>query len=144
MNPCDTMWKAWSGKEPTNRCPQIRWVGSSLDRQKVGPNKPFILDVDVTDPDSDTLRIEWILMSEVKKKGADGFTTTDLKPIAGRITDGTLKKAKIMTPTAAGAYRVFVYVYDGKGNASSANMPFYVEPASAVTTSKTTNTVTRK
>jgi hypothetical protein len=80
----------------------------------------------------------------VKKKGADGFTTTDLKPIGNRITDGTLKKAKIMTPTAAGAYRVFVYVYDGRGNASSANMPFYVEPASAVTTSKSTNTVSRR
>ena len=144
MNPCDTMWRAWSGRDPTNRCPQIRWVGSSLDRQKVGPNKPFTLDVDVTDPDSDTLRIEWILMSEVKKKGSDGFTTTDLKPIAGRITDSTLKKAKIMTPTAAGAYRVFVYVYDGRGNASSANMPFYVEPATAVTTSKSTNTVTQR
>jgi hypothetical protein len=144
MNPCDTMWRAWSGRDPTNRCPQIRWIGSSLDRQKVGPNKPFILDVDATDPEGDALRIEWILMSEVKKKGADGFTTTDLKPIGNRITDGTLKKAKIMTPTAAGAYRVFVYVYDGRGNASSANMPFYVEPASAVTTSKSTNTVSRR
>lgn len=144
LNTCDTMWKAWSGREPTNRCPQIRWIGSPLDRQKVAPNKLYTLDVDVADPDNDALRIEWILMSEVKKKGADGFTTTDLKPVGGRITDANLKKAKITTPTGAGAYRVFVYAYDGKGNVSSANMPFYVEPATAVTSSKTTNTVTRK
>ena len=144
MNTCDTMWKAWSGKDPTNRCPQVRWIGSALDRKKVPPNKPFTLDADVADPEGDPLRIEWILMSEVKKKGADGFVTTDLKPILGRITDGNLKKAKIVTPTGTGAYRVFVYVYDGKGNASSANMPFYVEPATAVTATKATNAVTRK
>jgi len=134
------MWRAWSGRDPTNRCPQIRWVGSSLDRKKVGPNKPFTLDVDATDPDNDPLKYQWILMAETKKKGVDGFTTTDLKPIGGRITDETLRKAKIMTPTAAGAYRVFVYAYDGRGNASSANMAFYVDPASAVATSKSTNT----
>ncbi|MFH0908115.1 MAG: glycoside hydrolase family 2 TIM barrel-domain containing protein [bacterium] len=144
LNTADTMWRAWSSRDPTNRCPQIRWVGSSLDRQKVGPNKPYTLDVDAGDPDGDPLRYQWILMAEIKKKGADGFTSTDLKPIAGRITDETLRKAKIVTPTTAGAYRVFVYAYDGRGNASSANMPFYVEPATTVTKSKSTNTVSRR
>ncbi len=144
MNTCDTMWKAWSGKDPTNRCPQVRWIGSPLKQRKVQPNKPFILDVDVVDPDGDPLRIEWILMSEIRKTGSDGFVTTDLKPVPGRITDGHLKKAKILTPARAGAYRVFVYVYDGNGNASSANMPFYVDPTMAITVTKATNTVTRK
>ncbi len=127
MNPCDTMWQAWSGRDPTNRCPQLRWVGSSLDRQRVGPNKPFSLDVDAMDQDNDTLTYEWVLMAEKKTKLRDGTTQTDLKPIGGRITEGNTKKAKIMTPSTPGAYRVFIYERDGKGNASAANMPFFVE-----------------
>jgi hypothetical protein len=140
LNPCDTMWRAWGGKDPTNRCPIIAWVGSSLDRKKVGPNKPFSLDVDASDPDGDTLRYQWALMAEIKRKAPDGSKVTDLKPIGGRITGDTTSKAKIQTPSETGAYRVFIYVYDDRGNASSANMPFYVEPVSPPGT-KSTNAV---
>ena len=140
LNTADTMCHEWSNHDPTNRCPEIRWLGSSLDRAKVGPNKTFSLDVDAVDPDGDTLRYQWVLMSEIRNKGLDGTTSSELKPIAGRITDETQRKAKILTPSAAGAYRVFIYAYDGHGNASSANMPFYVEPPVA----KSTNSVSRR
>ena len=128
MNTADTMWKAWGGKYPTNRCPEIRWIGSSLKQAKVKRNKPFSLDVDVTDPDGDSVRYQWSLMSEKKNKVGDGTVATELKPVTGRLTNDTLRSARILTPSATGPYRVFIHVYDGHGNASSANMPFFVEP----------------
>ena len=126
MNTADTMWRAWSGREPTNRCPEITWVGSSVDRAKVLPGKPYSLDVDVTDADGDSLTYEWILMSEVKKPAPDQTIVTELKRYPGRIKDDHMEKATLTTPTTPGAYRVFIYVYDGMGNAASANMPFFV------------------
>ncbi len=127
MNTADTMWRAWSQSEPPNRCPEIRWMGSSLNRKKVSPNKPYSLDVDVVDPDNDPLTYQWVLMSESKKKAPDNTINTELKPVPGRITNDTTRKASLLTPAVPGAYRVFIYAYDGKGNASSANMPFFVE-----------------
>ena len=35
-------------------------------------------------------------------------------------------KSTLLTPTLAGGYRLFVYVYDGQNHAAHANIPFYV------------------
>ena len=126
-NPCDTMCYAWSLRTWTNRCPEIKSAITRLDRKKVPPNQVFDIQVDASDPEGDPLRYEWVLMSESKKKQKDGTTATELKPIGGRITDAAAGRTQVRTPMDQGAYRLFIYTYDGKGNASSANMPFFVE-----------------
>ncbi|MDD2237894.1 MAG: hypothetical protein PHG65_11880, partial [Kiritimatiellae bacterium] len=127
MNTADTMWRAWSGTEPPNRCPEITWIGSPLNRAKVAMGKSYTRDVDVKDPDGDPLTYQWELMSEIKKTAPDSTIVTELKPVPGRLKKEKSEQAFLTTPSKPGAYRIFVYVYDGQGNASGANMPFFVE-----------------
>jgi hypothetical protein len=47
--------------------------------------------------------------------------------ISGLITEKGPGLVDLTTPEEPGAYRLFVYVYDGKGHAGHANIPFYVE-----------------
>ena len=48
-------------------------------------------------------------------------------PIEGRIDDPGLDRIRVTAPADPGAYRLFVYIYDGRGKAGHANIPFYVE-----------------
>ncbi len=127
VNTVDTMWSAWSKIAPPNRCPQITAIESPLKHVKVHPSKHLDLKVTAIDPDGDSIRVEWVLMSEQKSKGSDGVVSTSLKPIEGRIKDPKAAKTQIQTPRGKGAYRVFCYVYDDRGGASTANMPFFVD-----------------
>ena len=126
LNTVDTMWSAWSKKPPPNRSPQITKIESPLKHVKVKPAQNIQLSVTAIDPDGDPLRYEWILMSEHKSTDRDGVVHTELKPVPGRIKDPAAAVTQIQTPQGRGAYRVFCYVYDGQGGASSANMPFFV------------------
>jgi len=46
--------------------------------------------------------------------------------VANLIENPHVKKIKFTAPKQPGAYRLYVYVYDGNGNAGHANFPFFV------------------
>ena len=45
------------------------------------------------------------------------------------ITAPTSSEITLRAPAKPGAYRLFTYVFDGKGHAGHANIPFYVDAA---------------
>ncbi len=79
-----------------------------------------------TDADHDPLTYKWEIRPEAVYASYAGQGEKVPEPVAGLITE---EKAAIRftAPKAKGAYRLFVYVYDGKGHFSTANLPFFVE-----------------
>jgi hypothetical protein len=86
----------------------------------------MVASVSASDPDSDTLSFAWELHGEVAKPGIGG--DPEKAPTqhtqAVRSSDGPT--ATIVLPSEPGKYRLYVYVRDGKGSATTANVPLLV------------------
>lgn len=104
----DVMTRAWSGKPPANRCPEITSFTGSVDEKRV------TVTTRATDPDGDLLRVRYELRRE------NNQWLTELPGSVG-------KPFTLALPKEPGAYRLFVYVRDGKGGAATANFPFQVK-----------------
>lgn len=133
----DAMTFVWTGRWPANRSPEI----SSLKIGKVTKKTPANASgehvfppgsrvechVKAEDPDADALTMLWELRAEStdKKTGGDKEKIPPAYPEAIiSTTDNTLV---LQTPKTKGAYRIFIYVLDGKGNAATANVPILVK-----------------
>jgi hypothetical protein len=82
--------------------------------------------VEATDADGDQLTYRWEILPESTdiKVGGDKESkpeAIDMK-IEGEPKDGEIS---FRAPTKEGPYRLFLYVYDGNGNAATANFPFF-------------------
>lgn len=133
----DVMHYLWTGKEPQNRAPHI--TAFQLDKKKaldfiyLRPDQLYKIDVQVSDPDGDTLTTRWELLAESTdlKEGGDRESRPAALENAVRVE--SFDKAMLIAPSTPGAYRLFVYVTDGKNKVATANIPFYVQPADAST-----------
>ena len=121
----------WSGKWPENKAPQI--AGITMDRfpakksMVLEPSSLHRIAAPAKDPDGDPLMYEWVLMYESSNKLAGGDAESKPKEIKGRVTPEQPGTATIIAPGLIGAYRIYVYIYDGKNHAATANFPFYVD-----------------
>ncbi|MEO0777427.1 MAG: glycoside hydrolase family 2 TIM barrel-domain containing protein [Bacteroidota bacterium] len=127
----DVLEEGWSGKLPTNQSPHLSSIlmegKQATQSVRIEAGKPCQVVVKVEDPDGDPLKYRWELMPESTdiKSGGDAESRPEpvkVMPRAGS-GGGTLN---FKAPKNTGAYRMFVYVYDGNGNAATANIPFYV------------------
>jgi hypothetical protein len=126
----DTMQFVWTGAWPENRTPQVKSL--SLDSRQA--QQDVTLDAGVTykamveagDPDGDALRFDWQVMRESEATQAGGDRENVPQEITGRVIATRPGHAELTAPDEPGAYRLFVYVYDGKGHAGHANIPFQV------------------
>jgi hypothetical protein len=127
----DVMQYEWTGKWPDNRVP-------SLDSLKVGnqtaydnvylrPNENCSAQVWITDPDRDVIDYQWEILPEGTSFPYGGNGEKKPAAIEGLISDGAAAKISFRAPDKEGAYRLFVYGYDGHGNWATANVPFYVQ-----------------
>ncbi|MEM6263093.1 MAG: glycoside hydrolase family 2 TIM barrel-domain containing protein [Bacteroidota bacterium] len=145
----DMLQKLWSGRFPENRAPSISSLKidgkAAIENAYVIPNGKHTIVADVTDADGDDLTYEWVILkSEFGLTGTGG--DAEVKPDAVPITpignpeiatrDNPLEKYSFFTrntgtlefkaPKKTGAYRFFVYAYDGQGNVATGNIPFFV------------------
>ncbi|WP_439883322.1 glycoside hydrolase family 2 TIM barrel-domain containing protein [Pontibacter sp. MBLB2868] len=125
------MQEMWTGRESKNRSPYIAFVTLdqkyAFDHIYLKPEQTYQSKVFTFDPDQDSLQLEWQLLPEVE--AADGNTGKQVEPapITGQLhATGASNEILLKTPEKEGAYRLFVYVRDGKNNIATANVPFFV------------------
>ncbi len=124
--PVDMLAKAW-GRPRANQAPILRKLDANVARQKVSKGTAIEAVALAMDPDRDRLTYRWVLQAEQTERGSGGdlekvppVMGTQVDPLGtGRVTFGGLQRP--------GAYRLFVFITDGKGNAATGNIPFMVE-----------------
>jgi len=128
----DVLQRHWTGLWPDNRAPAVTrlWVEGHNDPMdiRLNPGGEYQAGVDCSDPDHDSLEVALNIRSEVFKqfKGYAGRREEWAKPIPNLILHEEATSVRFKAPSDSGAYRLFVQVTDGHGNAGYANVCFYV------------------
>jgi hypothetical protein len=129
--PIDVMHYFWTGSWPANRSPRLEgaWLDgrTALQNVRLKPGQTYHAKVQASDPDQDPLTYSWEVMEESTERKVGGDVESIPKILAGLIADPKQSEVTLKAPDKAGAYRLFAYVFDGKGHAAHANIPFYVE-----------------
>lgn len=126
----DVMHQIWTGEWPTNRAPRV--LGMQLDGRTSGedvilaPGERVAAALEAKDPDGDSLRFRWEVMRESQATQTGGDKEAIPEKLPGLISAGGAADIELRAPAEAGAYRLFAYVYDDKGKAGHANIPFLV------------------
>lgn len=129
-NPLPGLMKLlWTGTGPENVAPIVDSL--NIDKfvryQDIRLNAGSSHQAKVTagDADGDQLTYQWEIRPEAVYASYAGQGEQEPKPVSGLISEA---KASISfkVPSAKGAYRLYVYVYD-KNRFSTANLPFWVE-----------------
>ncbi len=127
----DVMESLWTGEMPDNQTPRLESATldgrSATDGIVLKPGQTVPARVVTSDADGDTLRYAWEVREEATDlgEGGDDESVPDLLPDAIDTPDAA--EITVTAPAQPGAYRLFIYVYDGQGHAAHANIPFYVD-----------------
>ncbi len=123
----------WTGQWPANRAPRVenmRIAGkAALENPALTAGAESEASVTVSDPEGDPLAFRWEILAEVPRAGYAGMGERHTEPVAGLIGEFSGGRLKFTAPREPGAYRLFVFVTDGQGNAATANVPFSAAPA---------------
>jgi hypothetical protein len=129
--PVDVMHYLWTGTWPTNRSPRMEgaWLDGKTAPQSVRlhAGQTYTAKVAASDPDHDPLTYRWEVMEESTETKIGGDAESKPALVPGLIAAPTRPEISLQAPNKAGAYRLFVYVFDGQGHAGHANIPFLVE-----------------
>lgn len=131
----DALQTAWTGAEPGNRAPRVKSLllhgKNAWQNVTLLPGESYIARLSASDPDGDNLRYQWALRPESRASAEGGDFETPIEEIDGLIENTTLRHIVMRAPDTPGAYRLFVEIYDGKGHAGYANLPFRVQVEAA-------------
>jgi len=129
----DMMQYLWSGQWPINRAPYLVSV-QLLDNNKAPclrlySGNTYSAQVVVQDPEKDPIRYHWEVLPDISWRKLDGSVNRESKPNAIRnvLLENNKACIRLNCPLNSGPYRLFVYAYDGEGNAATANIAFFVD-----------------
>jgi hypothetical protein len=127
----DVMQHAWNGVWPENRSPRMEglYLNDRIAEDNIELERAarYTARAIAADPEGDPLTWRWVLRRESDATQVGGDREDVPEVIPGRLEAGDDGRAILLTPEQQGAYRLFVYVYDGNGHAGHANIPFRVQ-----------------
>lgn len=127
----DVMHYIWQGAWPANRSPRVSPIGLddkvAFDNVYLFSGDSYEATINAVDPDNDTLKFRWEVRKESTATEVGGDLEAVPEVVEGLIENTTAQTIRLTAPATPGAYRLYVYVYDGKGNAAHANFPFFVK-----------------
>jgi hypothetical protein len=127
----DVLHHAWTGKWPANRSPRLEgaWLDGKTGRQNIRlqPGQACAARVEATDPDQDALSVRWELLEESTDLKTGGDAESRPRPVPDCLREPEKNVTAMKAPAKPGAYRLFVYVFDHRGHAAHANIPFHVD-----------------
>ncbi|WP_128548250.1 glycoside hydrolase family 2 TIM barrel-domain containing protein [Larkinella soli] len=126
----DVMHYEWTGRWPANRTPRLDSVRlngrTAFEGIYLKPGQPNRAQVWVTDPEGDPIRYRWEILREGTSFPYGGNGEKRPPAIPGLIDQPDTARPSFRAPREEGAYRLFVYAYDGRGHWATANLPFFV------------------
>ena len=129
LGAAEVVSSAWTGKPALNRCPGISSIDTDVREKEVPAGSTHTAKVAATDLDGDELMVRWEVVAEStdRRSGGDPERAPLAQPACIVSAKGMVLEFR--APRRPGPYRLFVYVYDGQGNAATGNVPFLVKEA---------------
>lgn len=127
----DELTKYWTGSYPANRAPLTESISiDGTDPEQslhLKPDEMYHALVEYTEPDGDEVYIQWTLLEEVQTRSHGGAFEKQPDKVEIEVISCDGNQLSFKAPAKNGEYRLFAYVYDGKGKVGNANFPFYVK-----------------
>jgi hypothetical protein len=128
----DVLQEVWSGEVPENQSPNLSSITidgkGRFDNVYVSPGGVYSLVTEVSDPDGDNLEFVYEMLPESTDIKSGGDKESKPEPVNFKTKESSQENELVfIAPKKEGPYRLFVYVYDGNGNAATANIPFFVK-----------------
>lgn len=126
----DVMQYLWTGAWPDVRCPQLKgaWLNGQTAYQNIylKSGQSYAAKVQAIDNNNNPLTFVWEVAAESTDLKTGGDFESKPESLPDLIEEATGGEITMKAPSNPGAYRLFAYVYDGKGHAAHVNIPFYV------------------
>jgi hypothetical protein len=123
----DTLCFAWTGKWPANRAPTITSLAFTPKGDSFAPGESHQAQVAAEDFEKDSLTIRWEIVAESQDRKVGGDREKAPPDFSKCLETANAPTATFKAPAEPGAYRLFVYIFDGKGHAATGNLPFQVK-----------------
>ena len=127
----DVMQYCWKGEWPQSRAPSIRDISlENIGWRKdhiIKPSAQATLKIEYKKYNNKKVIVEYILYPEAFSNKIGGDIQKSPEPIKFQIVNQTSNELTFISPKKQGAYRIFAYVKNEKGQSSVANIPFLVE-----------------
>ena len=132
----DVMQFLWTGHWPESRSPQLKgfWLNGKTAPQSIhlNPSQTYAAKVSAQSLADVPLTYSFEIMEESGAKSTGGDFEATPERWSGLITATAPGDAQVKAPTKPGAYRLFVYVFNGHGKAAYANIPFCVDAKTSI------------